>query len=431
MAIPDTITTRPLTTVSPLQQPSNYKWQLLALLWIAFFLNQADRQIFSVVLPLIKADLKLSDAELGLIASSLVWTYGMLVPVAGFVGDKFSRKTIIGSSLFFWSFATLATGLSTTLTQFVLLRGVATGGGEAFYAPAANALISEEHKKKRSLALAIHQSAVYFGIILSGLIAGYIAQQYGWRNAFYLFGGFGILVAMVIFFLVRKDKPAQSATSVSILKTATLVGRTPTIILLTAAFACMVFVNVGYLTWMPSLLVEKFGLSITQAGFSSMFYHHLGAFFGVIIGGYLSDRISVINPGNRLLLQSVALFGGAPFIYYIAMGETATATYFALFLFGVFRGIYDSNIFASLFEVVNPAIRSSASGLMLMCAFLVGAFAPYILGILKPTLGLAAGMSWLWISYFLGGFCILVAFLFFFRKDRARMLNVLNVEPKL
>lgn len=428
MAILDTFTAEAPKDLDLSHQSKNYKWQLLALLWIAFFLNQADRQIFSVVLPLIKADLKLSDSELGLIASSLVWTYGMLVPVAGFIGDKLSRKTIIGSSLFFWSLATLATGLSTTLTQFVLLRGVATGGGEAFYAPAANALISEEHKKRRSFALAIHQSAVYFGIILSSLIAGYIAEQYGWRNAFYLFGGFGMLMAIVIFFRLRKDKPAQSVSNVSILKTAKLVGRTPTIILLTAAFACMVFVNVGYLTWMPSLLVEKFGLSITEAGFSSMFYHHLGAFFGVILGGYLSDRFSARNPGNRLLLQSIALFGGAPFIYYIAMGDTAAATYIALFLFGVFRGVYDSNIFASLYEVVNPAIRSSASGLMLMCAFLVGAFAPYILGILKPTLGLAAGMSWLWVSYFLGGLFILSGFLFFFRKDRTRMLNVLNGE---
>ncbi|RYY26592.1 MAG: MFS transporter [Chitinophagaceae bacterium] len=428
MAILDTFTANASPELALTHQSKNYKWQLLALLWIAFFLNQADRQIFSVVLPLIKADLKLTDAELGLIASSLVWTYGMLVPVAGFVGDKMSRKTIIGSSLFFWSLATLATGLSATLTQFVLLRGVATGGGEAFYAPAANALLSEEHKKRRSLALAIHQSAVYFGIILSGLIAGYIAEQYGWRNAFYLFGGFGILMALVIFLRLRKDKPAQSVNNVGILKTAKLVARTPTIILLTAAFACMVFVNVGYLTWMPSLLVEKFGFSITQAGFSSMFYHHLGAFFGVIIGGFLSDRFSTSNPGNRLLLQSIALFAGAPFIYYIAMGDTATGTFIALFLFGVFRGVYDSNIFASLFEVVNPAIRSSASGLMLMCAFLVGAFSPYILGILKPTLGLAAGMSWLWVSYFLGGTFILAGFLFFFKRDRARMLNVLNAE---
>lgn len=395
-----------------------YKWELLVLLWIAFFLNQADRQIFSVVLPLVKSDLGLSDSELGLIASSLVWTYGLLVPVAGFIGDRWSRKTIIGSSLLFWSVATLATGISSTVVQFILLRGIATGGGEAFYAPAANALISEEHKKRRSSALAIHQTAVYFGIILSGLIAGYIGQQYGWRNAFYLFGGAGIIIALIIFLRLRKDKPAQEQNKVSILSTAKVVGRKPTIILLTAAFACMVFVNVGYLTWMPSLLVDKFGLSLTSAGFSSMFYHHLGAFIGVIIGGALADRLSKINPRNRLVLQAVALICGAPFIYWMGMATTAGGTYIALFFFGIFRGAYDSNIFASLFEVVRPAIRSSAAGLMLMCAFLVGAFSPYFLGLLKPGLGLSAGLSWLWVSYFLGSVFIFLGVIFFFKKDK-------------
>jgi sugar phosphate permease len=228
-------------------------------------------------------------------------------------------------------------------------------------------------------------------------------------------------VAIIIYFRLRKDLPAQVVQKVSILTTAKVVAKKPTIILLTAAFACMVFVNVGYLTWMPSLLVEKFGLTLTGAGFSSMFYHHVGAFIGVIIGGAIADKFSKINPSNRLLLQSVALFGGAPFIYFIGMADTLTITYIALFLFGIFRGAYDSNIFASLFEVVDPAIRSSASGLMLMCAFLVGAFAPYILGILKPTLGLAEGLSWLWLSYFLGGVFLLVAVIFFFKKDRVKM----------
>lgn len=395
----------------------NYKWELLVLLWIAFFLNQADRQIFSVVIPLIRADLKLTDAQLGLIASSLVWTYGVLVPVAGFIGDRWSRRNIIGSSLFFWSIATLSTGFCVTLIQFVLLRGIATGGGEAFYAPAANALISEEHTKRRSFALAIHQTAVYFGIILSGLIAGFIAEQYGWRNAFYLFGGLGIMIAVVIFMRLRKDTPAQVHERVNIINTAKVIAKKPTIILLTAAFACMVFVNVGYLTWMPSLLVEKFGLTLTQAGFSSMFYHHLGAFIGVIAGGATADRLSKFNPRNRLVVQAVSLLAGAPFIYWIGMSSTATTTYAALFLFGVFRGAYDSNIFASLYEVVKPAIRSSASGLMLMFAFLVGAFSPYMLGILKPTLGLAEGMSRLWMSYFLGATFITAGVVFFFKKD--------------
>ncbi len=394
-----------------------YKSILLLLLWVAFFLNQADRQIFSVVLPLIKADLHLSDAGSGLIASALVWTYGLLVPFAGFIGDKWSRRNIIGISLLCWSLATLSTGLCSTLAEFVLLRGIATGGGEAFYAPAANALISEAYTEKRSSALAIHQTAVYFGIILSGLIAGYVGQEYGWRHAFYIFGGAGILVAILIFSFLKKDRPLQAIEKVGALQTAKLVGRKPTAILLTLAFACMIFVNVAYLTWMPTLLVEKFGLSLTKAGFSSMFYHHVGAFIGVLLGGALADRLSKVHSRYRLVVQGLAMFAGAPFIYWMGRSDTQLATYTALFLFGIFRGMYDSNIFASLYEVVSPAIRSSASGLMLMCAFLAGASSPYLLGVLKPTLGLEVGLSSLWISYVLGGLFIFTAAVYFFKKD--------------
>lgn len=398
-----------------------YKWELLIWLWLAFFLNQADRQIFSIVLPLIKVDLKLTDAELGLIAAVLVWTYGLLVPVAGFIGDTLSRRNIIGMSLLLWSAATLSTGICSTLMQFVLLRGVATGGGEAFYAPAANALIGEEHQKKRSFALALHQSANYFGVVLSGLVAGYVGETYGWRYAFYLFGGFGILIAAIIFFRLRKDIPSRSREKIDVLATVRHICRKPTVLLLTLAFACMVFVNVGYLTWMPSLLSEKFNLSLTNAGFSAMLYHYIGAFIGVLAGGTISDRISRNRASNRLFLQALALLLGAPFVYWIGAGETLWGTYIALFLFGVFRGAYDANIFASLFEVVEPAIRASASGLMLMCAFLIGAFSPLLLGYLKPTLGLSAGVSFLWIAYFLGALSIFSAILFFFKNDRIKV----------
>lgn len=397
---------------------TGYKWELLLLLWLAFFLNQADRQLFSVVLPLIKKELLLTDAQLGLIASALVWTYGLLVPLAGFMGDRYSRKTIICASLFGWSVATVCSGMCSTLLQFVILRGLATGGGESFYAPSANALLSEVHHRQRSLALSIHQTAVYAGIIVSGLIAGYIAERYGWRSAFYLFGAFGIVVAAIIYFRLQRDTPAPVTQQPSIATTIRIVTGKPTAILLTLAFACMVFVNVAYLTWMPSFLVEKFSLSLTNAGFSSMVYHHVGAFLGVIAGGILADRLSKYNRRYRLLVQSVAMLLATPFIYGMGAGETTSSVYLSLFLFGFFRGIYDSNIFASLYEVIQPALRSSASGLMLMCAFMVGAFSPYLLGILKPSFGLSASLSALWVCYLLGSIFIGTAMLFYFNKDK-------------
>jgi len=411
-------------TLEPSRAATNRRvsWELLVLLWLAFFLNQADRQIFSVVLPLIRTDLGLTDAELGLIASALVWTYGLLVPVAGFLGDRFSRRNILGFCLLFWSVATLFTGTCSTLVQFILLRGVGTGGGEAFYAPSANALLGERYPENRSLVLSIHQTAVYFGIILSGLIAGYVGEHYGWRNAFFGFGGFGIVLALVFFRRVPRDTPQPAGTGAGwgeVLETARVVARTPTVVLLTLAFGCMVFVNVGYLTWMPSFLVEKFGLSLTDAGFSALFYHHAGAFLGVLSGGNLADRFARKSPRSRLVIQSLGLLLGAPFIFWMSQSATQVVTYAALFGFGVFRGWYDSNIVASLYEVVSPRIRASAYGLMLACAFLIGASAPFGLGLLKPTLGLTTGLASLSAAYLLGGLLIGGAAVLFFNKDAA------------
>lgn len=405
------------TKSNVLSVTKQYKWKLLILLWLAYFFNQADRQIFSVVIPLIRRELLLSDAELGLISSILVWTYGLLVPIAGFVGDRFSKKKIIGLSLLFWSTATLFTGACSTFMQFALLRGVATGGGEAFYAPPANALLGAHHQKTRSMALSIHQTAVYAGIILSGLIAGYIAETYGWRYAFFCFGFFGIALSFIIFKRLKNDYISRHTSKFEFVSTIKEIIKKPTIIFLTIAFACMVFVNVGYLTWMPLLLIEKFDLSIVNAGFSSMFYHHIGALIGVIIGGSLSDRIAGRYPVCRLLIQSLGLLFAAPFIYYLGVADTPMKMYIGLFLFGLFRGIYDSNIYASLYELIRPQIRSSAMGIVLMVVFFVGATSPYILGILKPTLGLATGISWLWVSYLLGAISIGLG-MFFFHRDR-------------
>lgn len=406
-----------------------YKWELLVLLWLAFFLNQADRQIFNVVLPLVKADLKLTDGQLGLVSSALIWTYGLFVPLAGWAGDRLSRKKILMYSLFFWSLATLLTGWGTSLAYLVLVRGIATGGGEGFYAPTANALISEHHTKTRAFALSLHQTAVYVGIVASGALAGYVGEHHGWRAAFYLFGGLGVVLAVVLFFRLKEAKNVVEKnitinsfsdnyeTKETIWEASKNILQKPTFGGLSLAFSCMVFVNVAYVTWTPTFLYEKFQLSLTNAGFSSMFYHHVAAFLGVLVGGWLSDRWAKATPRHRLVLQAGAFAAAAPFIGWLGQASELWGVYAALAGFGFFRGIYDSNIFASLYEIVAPHQRATATGLILMIAFLTGAISPYWLGQLKPSLGLSLGLS------LLAGFYVLAAgFMWlgtrFFARDR-------------
>ncbi len=150
-----------------------------------------------------------------------------------------------------------------------------------------------------------------------------------------------------------------------------------------------------------------------------MFYHHGAAFAGVMLGGHLSDRLAGGQPRRRLDLQGAALLLGAPFLWMLGMNAGQGVIYFVLAGFGLFRGIYDSGIYASLFEVIEPRLHSSAAGLVIAFAFLIGALAPVALGAAKQTFGLAAGLRLLAFVYVAAGIAILAASRQFFSADYA------------
>jgi len=399
-----------------------YKWEVVLLLWLALFFNQADRQVFNVVLPSIRDDLGLTDANMGVVATVLLLVCGILVPTAGIVGDRFNKKKIIIASLLVWSSATLATGLSGSIWHLILLRSVATGGGEAFYFPSASALIGESHDKTRATALSIHQTAVYVGIICSGYVAGAIADLFGWRMAFYVFGGFGIALAFVLF--KRLINPAgetrsrAAAVPPSGVKEALFaVFRKPSFILLALAFSGMNFVGVGFLVWMPTFLHEEYDFSLSRAGFDATFYHHIAAFVGVLAAARITDMLIDKIKGIRAVVPMLGLLAGAPFIYLMGQSRSLSVLYVALVLFGLFRGVYEANLWASVYDIVDVRYRSAATGFMLSFGLVIGALSPAILGLLKPAFGLANGFACLSAVYVFSALCILIAVLFFYKKD--------------
>jgi sugar phosphate permease len=307
--------------------------------------------------------------------------------------------------------------------MLILFRSITTGGGEAFFYPSATSLLAQFHEKTRALALGLLQTALYVGVTVSGLLAGYIGEHYGWENAFFLFGGAGLLWAIVVTLRLRSTPlalptgAAVAAKRVPLTEVLAYILRRPSVWLLSLAFGAMVYVNVGYLTWTPAFLHERFELSLAQAGFYSMFFHHLFAFVGVLAGGKLTDRWAAARPSVRMEANFLGLLLGAPFIYWLGQSSTPGSSYLALALFGLFRGLYDSNLFASLFDVVEPRLRASATGLMLSFAFVVGSLSPAVLGWMKMRVGLATGLSSLAGCYVFGAICILIAVKWFLRRD--------------
>lgn len=370
-----------------------YKWEVLLLLWMAYLLNQADRQVFNTVLPAIRDSLSLTDTSIGLIATLFNLCYALMVPIGGWAGDRFSRKWVVTFSILFWSFATMFTGLATTAIMLVILRSVATGGGEALFGPANYSLLGQYHKETRARAMSIHQTAYYVGVILAGWLAGYIADKLGWQYSFIIFGAVGVVWGIIMAIRLKdkveetpKEKPVQN-TKIGILDGFKVVFTTPTALMLTIGFSGLIFVITGFMTWVPAFLQEEFGQTQAAAGFNSMFYTYVAAFIGVLLAGTLSDKFAAKSHKARMLLQAFGLIAGSVFLFVMGGSTTLWVLYLSFAGWGFFRAFFDANTYTVLYDVTPAHLHASCSSAMITTGFAVGALAPVILGAMKDSLG--------------------------------------------
>lgn len=405
-----------------------YKWEIILLLWVAYFLNQGDRQVFNTVLPHIQAFLGVEDSTMGLISTCFNLFFAMTVPFAGYFADRIPRRKIIIFSVALFSTATMFTGFAGTVVMMILLRSVATGMGEAMFGPTYPAIIAEYHDSTtRARAMSIHQTAYYVGVIASGFLAGYIADTLGWQYSFLIFGAVGVIFTFVLL-LRLKDKnqdvvAVQKTEKPSFLEAMAAIFKVPTAVCMIFGFTSLIFVLTGYLTWMPKYLMETFDLSGASAGFNSMFWTHAAAFVGVLVAGSLSDKVAASKGGgkNRLILQSAGLLLAAPCIALMGFSTNVAVVYAALAGFGFFRAFFDANTYSILYDVIPVKYHSSSSAVLQMFGFGMGSLAPLILGFMSPKLGLSVGIASLAVIWIVAGVVLLVAKFFFFDKDAARL----------
>lgn len=396
-------------------------WPALAMLWFAFFLNQADRQILPGVMPLVKAEFGLDTGQLGLLNSSFNWVFAAMVPIAGWLADRRNRRRVIIVALLAWSLTTGLSGVAGSFLMMLLLRA-ATGAGEACYLPATMSLLTDLHEPKRTgFVLSIHQSANYAGVAAAGALAGWIGANYGWELAFILFGGAGVLIAgLLAWRLPDAPRPHAQEETAPLGERLRTVFAVPSFYWLVGAFLGMLIVNTAYLAWMPTLLHERFQLSLPASGFHAAIYHQLGALVGVLIGGKLSDAWLARTVLGRPLTQLLGLVLGLPFIVLLGIATERTTVYAALGLFGICRGLYDAALFTSLFAVMPVRVRGLASGLMIAFAYLGGGSAPWLVGLLAKGQGLGPALSWSACGYGLGVVCLAAMMLTVYRSDAER-----------
>jgi len=410
------------------------------MLWCISFFNYADRQAIFSLFPLLQKEMRLTMLQLGLLGSAFAWVYGLGAPFAGNIVDRVRRKTAILGGLYAWSSIAVATSLSRTFRQlfsFMALEGV----GETFYYPASMSMISDYHgRATRSRAMGTHQTSVYVGTIAGGFFAGWIGERYGWRWSFVLFGSLGILLGFVLNRLLREpqrgaadrdDVPTSRSMAlekkIGLGEFLRMIWGTPSVWMLMGGFVCANFVALVLLSWMPKFLYDKFRLSLAMAGLSATLFAQCASLVGSPLGGWLADVLRKKMAGGRMLVQAVALLCGAPFVFLCGRTSSIARVIVALSVWGLFKGLYDANIFASIFDVIPLRARGTGAGFMNMVGWLGGGgLAPVVIGFVAERESLSLAISLASLVYVLGGILLATATLCFARRDVAAYMDSLG-----
>lgn len=389
----------------------DYKWAALGLLWVAFSLQQGTRQIYGPLIGSIQLSTGATDVQIGLVGTVFTLVYGLTIPFAGFAADLFSRKRMVAVGVAIFSLGILTSGFVTCIGTLVVTYGLINGFGQPFYYPSSTSLISQLHADTKATALSLLQLGMYGGVIGCSWLAGWFAGlgAEGWRLPFKTLGVLGLVWAAVLAFALKDTKPAASDDRrVTVGEALKAMFSKPAAVLIAFALGMEVYVDVGFKTWMPNYLSETFGVSKASAGLNAVLWHYLGAALGILVGSRLGDRLVKRIPTVRFWIVGGGLLLGVPFIYLVSQAATCLTCCVAMGLFGIFRGVYDSNNFAAFFDVVEPRYHASAAGFNLMIAFLFGCFSPTVLGWTKAHYTMSTGLATLAIAYF-AGFAILMA----------------------
>ncbi|MCX6955225.1 MAG: MFS transporter [Verrucomicrobia bacterium] len=371
--------------------PSNvlrYAWFVVALLFPVALLNYLDRQMLATMKASMVHDIPTiaNRADWGLVLGCFKWTYAILSPFGGYVADRFSKRHVIGASLFVWSAVTWWTGHVTTFHELMTARAL-MGISEAFYIPAALSLIADYHTgPTRSQAVGVHQTGIYVGQILGGF-AGYAADspEHGWRWVFSMCGLIGVVYALpLIGFLRNPPRPvvAEGAPARTEGVFRGLLGNR-NFILLVMYFTLPAIAGWVVRDWMPEILREKFNLGQGKAGVSAILFVQIASLVGAIIGGGLADRLMRHTPRGRIFASAFGMLLFLPALFSVGNAGTLGFAIAGLIVFGLGWGFFDCNNMPILCQVARPEWRATGYGINDLVSISFGGFGDWIFGALR------------------------------------------------
>ena len=398
----------------------DYKWIMLLLISIAYFLAQGTRQIYSAVLPDIKDAFGCSDTQLGLVGGAFSLAFGIVIPFAGMAADFFRRKWILVAGSLLFSVGILLSGFASGLGMLLIAYGLMNGIGQSFMPPCNSSLIGEFHTDTRGSAFSIYQGAIYLGIVVCSVSASHLAAGTadGWRKAFMIFGLLGILWTLVMVLFLKDTPNVGKKGDVSVGAALKAFFSKPTALWMMAALGCYFFATYGVKIWAPVFMMRAFPeMSHASAVFHGFFWFYLGAFIGVTISGRLSDKLKPTRPFIRFEVELAGLLMCIPFILVIAGTPALPVMIVALALFGFATGVYDSNLYAALLDVIDPKYRALATGIFGCGGCIIGALGPIVMGALSDAFSINTAFASLSAFAAVGAACICVARFVTVKKD--------------
>ncbi len=400
---------------------SRDKWVVVALLSAGLAVDYLTRIGIYSVFPLLRKELIASDVVLGLVASSFPWTYGSLSPLAGYAGDRFSRRTVILASLVGWSVASALCGLARTGWELVALR-VLLAAAQVAYMPTAQALVADVHNAAtRAKASGLFQAGSYVGIFLAGLPAAAVATHFGWRIMLVLSGMLGLVLAAVMWrYLPDQRQTAVEAASPPVsVREAVALLRMPSLVLITAAFALTGIAFWVLFTYLPLFVYERYHVSLETAAFQATFYMQVSAMLLMPALGAASDAWTRRDPRNRFLACGLVSLIGLPALLAVGLGSHPAVLITGLIAFGAVMAGTDASWMPMLCNITQPRQRATAYGILNTCATLAGGTAAMVTALIMKRVGLGIVISSLAALFLILGTLVIVAGVRYLKRDAA------------
>ena len=404
---------------------SSYQIRLLAVLALINFVNFADRQVVVPLLPLLRQQMNLSDAQLGSLQTWLLVVLAVASIPCGLLADRMSRTQIIAAGVAVWSLATIACGFASSF-MFLLIARALIGVGEAAYAPAAQSMISDSFPyQRRAMAQSIFASGMLLGGAAGLAFGGVMGETHGWKYTFIVVG----LVCMIPgLFVIKLPEPPRRPRS-EVVPILSLLA-VPAFVAMIVAGTMITFASVSLLTWGTDFAVNYKEFSLREASLSIAVVALISLLLGVLTGGFLADRIQKKYPYGRILVIAAAFLFAAPFVLLAIQSDEKWVFLVALFIGGFFMSWYHGPVTAVLCDLTPQRAHATAIGVYMFVTQLLGALGPQLVGKISDASDLQLGLQ-VAVAVMVCGSLLMFLVIYFVRRDGLHhpRLAAFHVEP--